>query len=57
MIKHEWGRIEAGWYTHPKHGGVCKERDGWYWYPACDKDRSGPRKTLKAAIQEAENER
>src|SRR3972149_11564416 len=25
----EWTRQEAGWYTHPTLGGICREQDGW----------------------------
>ena len=47
----EWLKEEAGWYTHPIYGGVCKEKNGWYAYPMrYDSDVSmGPYRTLAIA--------
>jgi hypothetical protein len=65
-----WTQEEAGWYTHPKLGGVCKEHDGWWWYPSAFWDRrlpgkvywkvpinrTGPFKTLRQAKMVAQKE-
>lgn len=51
----EWTFEEVGWYTHPTYGGICHERDGWYFYPLDMKEsKVGPYKTLKAAQSKAE---
>jgi hypothetical protein len=54
-IKHApiWEKQEAGWYTSNK-GGISKESNGWYFFPSGGDLRRGPFKTLKAAMQEAE---
>lgn len=47
-----WTR-EAGWYTHPEYGRICKERDGW-WYVYRNQDEDSgpvPFRTLFAAKQ------
>lgn len=63
-----WTREEAGWYTHPKLGGIVREiratrnhtdkPGGWYWYPGAGGDkvenRQGPCATLRQAKRLAE---
>ena len=45
-----WTRQERGWYTGPE-GGVCQERNGWYFYPADNEvQHFGPWHTLRDAI-------
>ena len=49
-----WNFEEAGWYTHPEFGGVCREIKGWYAYPLNTKAVLGPFKTMEAAKSAAE---
>lgn len=49
-----WELSESGWWTHPKHGCIGREKDGrWYFYPR-HKVTSWPFKTLKEAMDFAE---
>ena len=55
-----WTRQEPGWYTHPKLGGICRERKGaWYWHPGDQPDeirtRKGPVSSLNKAIALADH--
>jgi hypothetical protein len=50
-----WRFEEAGWYTHPTLGGICRENDGWYFWPFCQASkRVGPYKTLREAREAVE---
>ena len=50
-----WHFEHAGWYTHPLLGGICRENDGWYFWPLCQASkRVGPFKTLREAEEGAE---
>lgn len=48
-----WTAQEAGWWTHPKYGGVVKERKGWGCYPLDMPDDSAAwyRRTLIGAMR------
>ena len=53
-----WEKQEAGWYTHPKKGGITRERDGWYLWRNKQHERFksiGPFKTMAEAKQFAES--
>jgi hypothetical protein len=50
----KWNKEESGWFTHPQFGGVCKESDGWYFYPIYKESGIGPWKTLTIAKQKAQ---
>jgi hypothetical protein len=53
----KWTREEAGWYTHPSHGGVIQGCDNkWYHTPIKGQDR-GPYKTAKAAMKSTAKKR
>jgi hypothetical protein len=51
-----WERQECGWWTHPEHGGVCREIDGWWHYPAGIDypPPRGPYRTMTEAMDAAE---
>lgn len=43
-----WKKQEAGWYTHPKQGGITHEINGWHvWWG--ESPVGGPYKTLRKA--------
>lgn len=46
----EWEMQDRGWYTSDL-GGICKERNGWWFYPKLGSDAvtRGPFKTLREA--------
>lgn len=48
LIKNGWSQSEAGWWTHPTLGGICRENNGWYAYPLLG-GRRGPFKNSKEA--------
>lgn len=55
VTKFIWCREEAGWYTHPRLGGICQEQMGeWLWYPPLTLEIIGPFKTLREAKEAAE---
>ena len=44
----EWDRQESGWYTSGR-GGITRESDGWWFFPADGSERYGPFRSLAAA--------
>lgn len=45
-----WVMQERGWWTNETHGGICRERGGWWVYRSENRPR-GPYKTAREAAQ------